>query len=45
MLYESLYFMAKNRRMAIAAPYVIIIVLLRNIAIGTGVVSGMARLR
>lgn len=44
-IYDSLYFIVKNRTMTIAAPYVAVIVLMRNIAIGAGIASGMIRIR
>jgi cellulose synthase/poly-beta-1,6-N-acetylglucosamine synthase-like glycosyltransferase len=44
-VYESLYFIAKNKRLIFAIPFIIILILLRNIAIGTGIASGMIRLR
>jgi glycosyltransferase involved in cell wall biosynthesis len=44
-VYDSLYFVAKSRTLAVAAPYVVVIVLLRNIAIGTGIATGTIKIR
>jgi len=41
-LYESMYFMVKDSKMIIAAP---IIVFLRNISIGLGIISGIRNIR